>query len=89
MQPMSQPQQTVKLEGITVDELNAILEAIGNLPFNRVAALIPKLVNQAQAQLNPQTPPAEGQNGATQPSNLDGGTDTPDEAEKPATPPVH
>lgn len=89
-QPMQQPQQTVNLNGITVDELNAILEAIGNLPFNRVAALIPKLVSQAQQQLNPPpAPPAEGQKGAPGAPNLDGGSDTPDEPEKPDTPPVH
>lgn len=83
---MQQPQQTIELKGITVDELNAILEAVGSLPFNRVAALIPKLVSQAQAQLNPAPPappepPADGK-------SLDGGKDE-DGAQTPETPPVH
>jgi hypothetical protein len=37
---------------ITVDEANLILEALGNLPFVRVYALIAKLQQQAREHLN-------------------------------------
>lgn len=36
---------------LTVDELNLILEGIGQLPFVRVYALVAKLQKQAQEQL--------------------------------------
>jgi len=37
---------------ITTDETNLILEALGNLPFVKVYALIGKIQNQASAQLS-------------------------------------
>ena len=39
---------------LTVDEANLILEALGNLPFNKVFNLIGKIQNQAASQLNGQ-----------------------------------
>ncbi|MCB0207852.1 MAG: hypothetical protein KDJ52_00900 [Anaerolineae bacterium] len=44
---------------ITIDEANLVLEALGNLPFARVYALIGKIQEQAGQQLNSATPPAE------------------------------
>jgi hypothetical protein len=38
---------------LTVDEVNLILEAVGNLPFHRVYALIGKVQQQASQQLAP------------------------------------
>jgi hypothetical protein len=38
---------------LTVDEVNLILEAVGNLPFHRVYALIGKVQQQASQQLGP------------------------------------
>jgi len=37
---------------LTVNELNCILEALGNLPYIRVYELISQLQNQARGQLN-------------------------------------
>lgn len=37
---------------ITIEEANLILEALGDLPFARVYALIAKLQTQATQQLN-------------------------------------
>jgi hypothetical protein len=45
---------------IALDEANLILEALGNLPFVKVYTLIGKIQQQAGAQLNPATPPANG-----------------------------
>ncbi len=52
----------IKLE-ITVDETNTILEGLGQMPFNRVYALISKLQEQAGQQLgaDPEQTPAAGQ----------------------------
>ena len=36
---------------VTIDEANLILEALGNLPFNKVYALIGKMQEQARQQL--------------------------------------
>lgn len=36
---------------LTVDEVNVILEGLGNLPFNRVFGLIGRLQEQAAPQL--------------------------------------
>lgn len=41
----------VKL-ALTINELNLILEALGNQPYIRVYELIDKLQDQARAQLN-------------------------------------
>lgn len=54
---------------LTIDELNLVLEGIGNLPFARVFALVGKIQAQAGAQLQAQAPaarpatPAAGQAG--------------------------
>ncbi len=40
---------------ITVDEANLILEALGNLPFSKVFALIGKIQEQAAGQLQAET----------------------------------
>ena len=42
---------------LTLEEVNLILEALGNLPFARVYALVGKLQNQASDQL-PKSNPA-------------------------------
>ena len=44
---------------ISVDEANLILEALGNLPFVKVFALIGKLQDQASRQLRADGSPAE------------------------------
>jgi|GEM_PF-1287446 len=36
---------------LTIDEANLILEALGNMPFNKVYGLIGKIQQQASAQL--------------------------------------
>ena len=43
----------LKLE-LTVDEVNVVLDALGNLPFKQVAALFEKIKSQAMAQLEEQ-----------------------------------
>ena len=42
----------IKVE-LTIDEANLVLEALGQLPFARVYALIGRLQDQARAQLQP------------------------------------
>ncbi len=37
---------------LTIDEVNLILEAVGNLPFHRVYALVGKVQQQASQQLS-------------------------------------
>ncbi len=44
---------------LTIDELNLVLEGIGNLPFARVFALVGKIQAQAGEQLQAQTPAAQ------------------------------
>lgn len=44
---------------ISIDEANLILEALGNLPFARVYALIGKIQEQAGQQVNSENPPTE------------------------------
>jgi hypothetical protein len=46
---------TIKLE-LNIDETNLILEALGQLPFARVYALIGRIQEQAHAQLQPPAP---------------------------------
>ncbi len=41
---------------VTIDEANLILEALGNLPFAKVYALVGKLQTQASAQLDQPEP---------------------------------
>ena len=52
---------------LSIDELNLVLEGIGNLPFARVFALVGKIQAQAGAQLQVQAAapagPATGQVG--------------------------
>ena len=45
---------------ITIDEANLILEALGNLPFVKVYALISKIQEQAGQQLNAEKSSGEG-----------------------------
>lgn len=47
--------ESIQLQ-LSVDEVNAILEALGALPFSRVYQLIGRIQEQARAQLAP--PPA-------------------------------
>jgi len=46
--------QTIKLE-FTVDEVNVILDALGNLPFKTVYGIIGQLQSQARTQLDSQS----------------------------------
>jgi hypothetical protein len=46
---MAQEEIVLKL---TPEEINCVLEGIGNLPFVKVYALVGKIQNQAAAQLN-------------------------------------
>ena len=42
---------------VTVDEVNQLLDALGQQPFIRVYQLIGKIQQQAQAQLHDEFPP--------------------------------
>ncbi len=50
---------------LTVDEINTILEALGQMPYVKVFPLINKIQGQAQQQLNDTVPSAEGGEPAT------------------------
>ena len=39
---------------VTVDEVNLLLEGLGNLPFVKVYALIGKIQEQSSQQINPE-----------------------------------
>ncbi len=43
--------KTINLN-LTIEEANLVLEALGNLPFTRVYALIGKIQEQASQQVN-------------------------------------
>jgi hypothetical protein len=45
---------------LSVEEANLVLEALGNLPFSKVYALIAKIQEQASQQLKANDQPAEG-----------------------------
>lgn len=51
------PMQDIQLR-LTIDELNLVLEGIGNLPFARVFALVGKIQAQAGEQLQAKAPAA-------------------------------
>jgi hypothetical protein len=51
--------QEIKLS-LTIEEANLVLEALGNLPFARVYALVAKIQEQAARSLEPAQPPADG-----------------------------
>lgn len=46
---------------VTVAEVNGILQALGNMPFNQVLPLITKLKEQAEAQLTTTAPVVRAQ----------------------------
>ena len=48
---------------VSIDEANLILEALGNLPFVKVYALIGKIQEQAGQQLNAEKSPGAGDQG--------------------------
>jgi hypothetical protein len=48
---------TLTLE-LSVDDINLILEALGERPFKSVYGLVSRLQSQAQSQLQPEAPPA-------------------------------
>ena len=50
MSDQNQTTQQIKLE-LTVDQVNQILQALGNEPFQKVYALIRTIQQQAQSQL--------------------------------------
>lgn len=41
---------------LTIEEVNLILNALGNLPFNQVQALISKITLQGNSQIQEQKP---------------------------------
>lgn len=49
---------TIKLE-LNIDEINMVLEALGQLPFARVYSLIGRIQEQAHAQLQPAAAPEQ------------------------------
>jgi hypothetical protein len=51
---------TIKLE-LNIDEVNMVLEALGQLPFARVYALIGRIQEQAHAQIQAASAPAQPQ----------------------------
>lgn len=44
---------------VNVDEANLILEGLGHIPYAKVYALVAKIQEQAQQQLNGENPPSE------------------------------
>lgn len=46
---------------LSTTEINTILMALGKLPYDNVAQLIPKIVSQANQQLVPPADPAAGE----------------------------
>ena len=50
--------QTLQLH-LTIDEVNLLLEALGDLPFARVHTLIGSIQQQAQEQLQESNPPPD------------------------------
>ena len=48
--------KTIQLE-VSLTEANLIMEGLGQMPYVRVFELIQKLQGQAQAQMQPTTPP--------------------------------
>ena len=52
-------QKEIELK-VTVDEANLILEGLGHLPFAKVFALVGRIQEQAQQQLNGSAPAAKG-----------------------------
>ena len=57
----------IKLEGLSIEEINLILTGLGKLPFEDVNELIIKLQNQAQAQIAKANGQPEPQPEATPP----------------------
>jgi hypothetical protein len=56
---MTQPSSPAPISlQLTVDEINTILEALGQQPYVKVYQLIQKLHTQAQGQLTDSTPSA-------------------------------
>jgi hypothetical protein len=49
---------TLRLE-LSVDDINLILEALGERPFKSVYGLVSRLQSQAQSQLQPEAPPED------------------------------
>lgn len=58
-------QKDIQLQ-LSLEEVNLVLEALGNLPFARVYSLVGKLQSQASEQL-PKTNPHPGGPGADAP----------------------
>ena len=56
---MSDQEQIIKLE-LTLDQINMILETLGERPFAQVYQLINSIQRQAQGQLQEPAGPAEG-----------------------------
>lgn len=54
---------------VSVDEVNLILEALGNLPFVKVYALIGKIQQQANQQISTAERTAEAANGLSKESH--------------------
>jgi hypothetical protein len=50
-------EQTIKLE-LSIDEVNLILEALGDQPFKAVYALVARLQSQARSQLGDSANPS-------------------------------
>ncbi len=48
---------------LTLDEVNTVLDALGNLPYKQIAPLFEKIKSQAVAQLQPEEPKADPQHG--------------------------
>ena len=54
---------------VSVDEVNLILEALGNLPFVKVYALIAKIQQQANQQISAAERPPDAANGLSRESH--------------------
>jgi hypothetical protein len=46
---------------LTLDEVNTVLDALGNLPYKQIAPLFEKIKSQAVAQLQSEEPKADPQ----------------------------
>jgi hypothetical protein len=57
---------------LTIEETNLVLEALGNLPFARVFAVIGKIQEQARQQLSDDTPAPDTKASDNQPLTVKG-----------------
>ena len=65
---------------LTIEETNLILEALGQMPFAKVYALVANLEDQARRQLNGAAEGGAAEGGAAEPGDAGGAAATASEA---------